>query len=117
MVVLFGCTSNAQQSVLKIDSDRLLELKDSGVKVVDIRTQKEFDQGHIPDVIHISFNDPDFLTKMSKLNKQEPVIIHCAKGGRSQKAGDLLEQAGFDLIYDYSGGFVDWKSKGLEIEK
>ena len=54
---------------------------------------------------------------MESLGIDDPIVIHCASGGRSQKASDMLKEAGFKKVYDYSGGFTDWKAKGLEIEQ
>lgn len=117
LIILLGCSSPSQQGIVKIDSKKLSELKESGVLVVDIRTPDEFNQGHIPGVIHLDFFDSDFINKMKEQDISKPLILHCASGGRSGKAALMLQKAGFSLIYDYSGGFSDWKSKGLKIEK
>lgn len=108
---------SGQQSSEVISAEKLVELRDQGVKVVDIRTKSEFDQGHIPDVIHIDFLEDGFVEKMKKEGVDVPIIIHCASGRRSAKAAKMLMDAGFKQIYDYSGGIRDWSSKGLEIEK
>ena len=117
LIVLFGCAAPAQEGIETIDAKKLIELQDSGVPVVDIRTLREFDQGHLPGVVHIDYRSQDFLQRMQDLDMSKPVIIHCASGGRSRNAAVMLQKAGFKTIYDYSGGFADWKSKGLKIEK
>lgn len=116
LIVLFGCTSAAQKGIEVIDAKKLIELQEKGIVVVDIRTKKEYDQGHIPGVEWIDFFSDDFLIQMKKKDLKEPIIIHCAVGGRSAKAANMLKEAGFSVIYDYKGGFADWQSKGLEIE-
>ncbi|WP_436516272.1 rhodanese-like domain-containing protein [Ekhidna sp. To15] len=116
LLVLFSCSSAEQQGIEQIDAQKLLELQESGFQVVDIRTKREYDQGHIPGVLHIDYLSNDFMQKMEGQDKSTPLIIHCASGGRSGKAASALQKAGFKLIYDYSGGFSDWKSKGLEVE-
>lgn len=105
-----------QQTPEVISAEKLIELKEDGVKVVDIRTKEEYDQGHLPEVIHIDFLEDGFLERMKKEGVSEPVIIHCASGGRSAKAAKMLKEAGFKQVYDYTGGFKDWSSKGFEIE-
>ena len=117
LFVLLSCSMSGQQSSKVISAEKLVELRNQGAKVVDIRTKSEFDQGHIPDVIHIDFLEDGFVDKMKKEGIDEPIIIHCASGGRSAKATKMLKDAGFKQIYDYSGGIRDWSSKGLEIEK
>ncbi len=116
LFVLFACSSVDQEPVQTISADKLTKLQSDGVVVIDIRTKKEYDDGHIPGVIHIDFLSDGFLDQMKSQNMDEPIIIHCASGGRSGKASKKLIDAGFKQIYDYSGGFSDWKSKGLKIE-
>lgn len=116
LLICFACTAQSPQGVEKIDADQLIELKDSGVIVVDIRTKKEYDNGHIPGVLHIDYFASDFMDQIKSLDQTKPIIIHCAVGGRSGKAAQKMQKAGFTTIYDYSGGFSDWKLKGLEIE-
>ena len=116
LIILFGCTSIAQEGIEKIDARQFVELREKGVVAVDIRTKREYDQGHIPGVLSIDFFSDDFLIQMKQLEMKDPVIIHCAVGGRSAKVAKMLHETGFSMIYDYKGGFSDWKSKGLEVE-
>ena len=117
LIFLYGCSMAPQEPIEVVDATKLMELKSEGVLVVDIRTKDEYDQGHIAGVKHIDFYRSDFMEAMSELDKNSPLIIHCAKGGRSGKASKKLKEAGFMKIYDYTGGYTDWLSKGLEIEK
>ncbi|MEP1032571.1 rhodanese-like domain-containing protein [Ekhidna sp.] len=115
-IILIGCSSPPQEGIEIINAEKLIELQKAGTVVVDIRTLKEYDQGHLPGVIHIDFFSSDFLERIKEQDTSNPLIIHCASGGRSRKAAEMLQEAGFKLIYDYKGGFSDWKSKGLDIE-
>lgn len=116
LLILFSCSSQEQGTIEKIDAEKLIELQTSGIEVIDVRTKNEYDQGHIPGVLLVDFLSSDFMQKMEARDKSVPIIIHCAVGGRSGKAASMLQNAGFKKVYDYSGGFSDWKSKGLEIE-
>ncbi|MEQ6168583.1 rhodanese-like domain-containing protein [Ekhidna sp. MALMAid0563] len=117
LIVMLSCSMSDQQSSGVISAEKLIELKAEGIKVVDIRTKGEYDQGHIPGVIHIDFLGDGFLERMKKEGTSEPIIIHCASGGRSAKAAKILKETGFERVYDYSGGFKEWSAKGLEIER
>lgn len=117
LFVMFSCVSAGQQTFEEISAERLIELQREGVKVIDIRTKGEYDKGHIPKVLHIDFLKDGFLVRMKEQGLKEPIVIHCASGGRSGKATKMLKEAGFSKVYDYSGGFNDWVSKGLEVEK
>lgn len=117
LFVLLGCNTVSQESIEIIDAETLISLKEKGVKVIDIRTANEYNSGHISGVIHIDFMQNGFINKIKEQKLDEPVIIHCASGGRSAKAAKMMKEAGFTKIYDYSGGFSDWKNKGLKIER
>lgn len=116
LFVFFACSAVEQEPIEVISAEKLLELQREGVPVFDIRTQGEYDEGHIPGVIHIDFLADGFLERMKSHDIETPIIIHCASGGRSGKASKQLLEAGFKKVYDYSGGFSDWKSNGLDIE-
>jgi len=117
LFIIFSCSAPGQQSFETISAEKVLELKNDGVRVFDIRTKREFDQGHIPGVVHVDFLQDGFLQKMKGQGIEDPIVIHCASGGRSARAAKMLKEAGFNKVYDYSGGFNDWISKGLEVEK
>ena len=112
-----SCQSITQEKVELINANQLKELQSEGIIVVDIRTPGEYLDGHIPNVPNVDFRGVDFLEKMTKYDKTQPIIIHCASGGRSQNAASKLLENGFVKVYDYSGGFSDWKSKGEQIEQ
>src|SRR5437868_12048214 len=57
--------------------------------VLDVRTKKEFDAGHIPGAVNLDWNGPDFAKKAAELDKSKTYLVHCAAGVRSAKACDL----------------------------
>ena len=67
LIILFGCTSIAQEGIETIDARQFVELREKGVVAVDIRTKREYDQGHIPGVLPIDFFSDDFLIFFPKL--------------------------------------------------
>ena len=118
VAILFTSLACQDPNSTKISANELKELQAEGVVVVDIRTAKEYRAGHIPGVSsNIDYLQEDFLSQMERFEKSAPIIIHCARGGRSGKASALLMEAGFVKIYDYVGGFSDWEKRGEEIEK
>ncbi len=122
LILLFislGCgMSNVQTVVEKIDNDKLVELrKKPEVQLLDVRTNREVSNGFIEGSVHIDFFDDNFDALVSKLDKDKPIIVYCAAGGRSAKAGNKLKAAGFTKIYDLTGGFYKWKSEGFPVVK
>lgn len=89
-----------------------------GAQLIDVRTPKEYENGHLKEALLINYMADDFTTKAFKgLDKSKPVLIYCASGGRSAKSAKLYKEAGFTNVYNLLGGFSAWKSKNLEIEK
>ena len=79
--------------------------------VVDVRTQPEFDAGHIPGAL---LHPLDRLRgSLSSLDRAAPIAVHCRSGYRSTIACSLLEAAGFTQIRNLTGGYDAWTTAGL----
>ena len=79
------------------------------VQLVDVRTLKEYNSGHIENAINIDFyNSSNFKEAFERLNKDKPVYLYCRSGARSQKAARKLIAMGFSKIYDLKGGYMRW---------
>ena len=85
--------------------------------VLDVRTKREFDRGHVPGAIHIDVNSPDFMEKVSKLDKSKTYLVHCAAGGRSVTACKKLAPAGFENLVNFKDGYRGWEKAGHKGEK
>ena len=85
--------------------------------VLDVRTEREFKDGHIPGAINIDVKAPDFAEKSAKLDKSKTYLVHCAAGGRSATACGKLSQAGFTNLFDLAPGFHGWEKAGKPVEK
>ena len=85
--------------------------------ILDVRTPEEFAEGHLEGAVNMNVNDPQFKTRVESLNKQQPVYVYCRLGGRSKRASDMLEAAGFITIYDLDGGITAWNEAGLKTVK
>lgn len=107
---LFG--ANAQQSdniTILSKEDFKNSLNKETIQLVDVRTKKEFDSGHIPKATNIDFfKQSEFIALFSKLDKNAPVYLYCRSGNRSQKAAKKLVDLGFTKVYDLKGGYLIW---------
>ena len=86
--------------------------QDPTVQLLDVRTPEEFKSGYIAGAKNLNFYDDDFAQQIAKLDKTKPVMVYCAKGGRSASAAEQLNQAGFSKVYDLTGGMYAWKAAG-----
>jgi rhodanese-related sulfurtransferase len=85
--------------------------------VLDVRTPKEYEAGHIPGAMLIDFNSPDFEKKISTLDKDKTYLVHCAAGGRSAKASAKMTTLNFKNVYNLEGGYRAWEKAGNKPEK
>ena len=90
-----------------------IEIAKSDVQIVDVRTVKEYSEGHIPGAMNIDVNAPDFEEKIKVLDKKENVAIYCRSGRRSKMAANKLTAAGYKVI-ELNTGFLSWDG---EVEK
>ena len=91
-------------------------LDKEGIIILDVRTPGETARGKIPGAIEIDFRGANFEKEVEKLDKDKPVYIYCASGGRSKKAQGIMSKAGFKETYNLLGGFGAWSSAGLPTE-
>lgn len=96
------------------EAEKLSKMKD--VKLLDVRTKEEFNEGHIANAQNLVY-DENFSEKIGKLNKEKPVIVYCKSGGRSEKCAQILKDSGFVKVYDIKGGITEWKFEGKKTEK
>ncbi|MGM0635919.1 MAG: rhodanese-like domain-containing protein [Bacteroidota bacterium] len=118
---LISC-SEAQQTksnVEVVDAETFHQKieNESEIQLIDVRTPQEFESG----VIHtsaklIDFNASDFAQQLEELDKDKPVLVYCAVGGRSQQAAKMLDKMGYKEIYDLKGGIQSYQ-KQYSIEK
>ena len=85
--------------------------------VLDVRTAQEIAGGTLPGAVNIDFFAPDFTKQLGRLDKTKPVFVYCAVGGRSGKATQQLQQAGFKAVYNLSGGMQAWQQAGYPTTK
>lgn len=90
---------------------------DTTAVLLDVRTEKEFTDGHIANAININFNSPGFAERVqAAIPKNKTVYAYCLSGGRSGKAAELLKEKGYK-VYELNGGILKWRAAGLAEEK
>ena len=78
--------------------------------VLDVRTPKEYAEGHLKGSVNINYFDKDFKGQVAKLDKSKPVYVYCHSGGRSSKAMTIMQGEGFKTVYNLTGGYSAWKT-------
>ncbi|MGA1183504.1 MAG: rhodanese-like domain-containing protein, partial [Ilumatobacteraceae bacterium] len=82
------------------------------VVVLDVREPDEFEQGALPDVIHIPRGHLEAQVETRIIDKSMPVVVYCAGGVRSAFAAKTLQELGYTNVFSMAGGFGKWKDEG-----
>jgi molybdopterin/thiamine biosynthesis adenylyltransferase/rhodanese-related sulfurtransferase len=106
----------ARASIREVTPQDVSALPDGGATIVDVREASEWEQGHLPDAVHISKSYVEQQIEGAVPDRDAPVILYCAGGVRSLFAAQSLEQLGYTNVASMSGGFQAWKSAGLPWE-
>lgn len=96
-----------------IDASSFAQLREQGeVTVVDVRTQDEFNEGHLPGALHLDFYSDSFKASLAELDRETPYAIYCRSGNRSKQTVALMRSLGFSSVVDMSGGIIAWQAQG-----
>ena len=86
---------------------------EEGYIILDVRTQEEYDQGHIPGAIVISHEEIAEKAEDVLTDKDQLILVYCRSGRRSKIAAEALVELGYTNIKEF-GGIIDWP---YEVEK
>ncbi len=90
-------------------------LEKNDALLIDVRTPKEFAEGHIEAAANVDWNGGNFMQDLSGIDKTEPVLLYCGSGNRSGKAMEALKKAGFTDVKHLEGGFQEWEKQGEPV--
>lgn len=120
-LVLSGCASqpaapaaSAETLPAEVDVEQAYNLFEEGAFVLDVRTQEEWDDFHIPGTTLIPLDQLE--SRVGELPADEDIVVICRSGNRSQAGRDILRQAGFESVTSVDGGVTAWQSRGYPIE-
>ena len=111
-----GCTAQNGSSIDSKEAYRLIKA-DANIAILDVRTAKEFADGHVAGAVNIDVNQADFAQKIDELDRSKTYIVYCRSGRRSSKAVGIMAAKGFKNLYNVSDGFLGWNKNGLPFEK
>ena len=94
---------------MNITAEEAKQIMDSetGYIILDVRTQEEYDQGHIPGAIVISHEQIAEKAEEMLTDKDQLILVYCRSGRRSKLAAQILAELGYTNIKEF-GGILDW---------
>lgn len=117
MIAISGCVDTAKQpektQYANVSVQQAKEMIDSGeVFILDVRTQEEYDAGHIKGSTLIPVQVLD--KRLNELSRDKKILVYCRSGHRSAQASEILVNNGFKQIYNMKGGITEWINAGYE---
>ena len=119
IVVVASCSSQSTTedpiNNVDVDTARDLVAQDETVIVLDVRTPKEYEIGHIKGALNINIAEADFSERVSKLDRDKTYIVHCSanvENGRSAKSLKIMSSLGFHKLLNMEGGIAAWEQGG-----
>jgi len=116
-LMVAGCSSNksngqtATVTTLKVEEFAQV-IKQRKVRLIDVRTPKEFADGHLKGAENIDIKSADFGERTKEVKGR--VAVYCLRGGRSLKAAKQLAAQGC-TVYNLDGGILAWKQAGQPV--
>ena len=94
---------------MNITAEEAKQIMDAeeGYIILDVRTQEEYDQGHIPGAMLIPNTEIETRAEDELLDKDQLILVYCRSGNRSKKAAEILVELGYTNIKEF-GGIIDW---------
>jgi rhodanese-related sulfurtransferase len=95
-----------------VSVDQAYQMYQDGTFVLDVRTTEEWNEFHAPKTTLIPLDE--LASRSDELPKNQPILVVCRSGNRSQAGRDILRQAGYDAT-SMTGGLNEWKAKGYSL--
>jgi molybdopterin/thiamine biosynthesis adenylyltransferase/rhodanese-related sulfurtransferase len=105
--------ADAKSKIQEIDTQTAAtRIEASQVVVLDVREPDEYEQGALPNVVHIARGHLEAQIETKIVDKSVEVIVYCAGGVRSAFAAKTLQELGYTNVLSMAGGYGKWKDEG-----
>ncbi len=115
MLVMSGCSvseGTKEGTYVQITMDEAVQMmeNESNYIILDVRTEAEYNAGHIPNAICIPNETiaEDNITQLP--DKEQRILVYCRSGNRSKQASEKLARFGYTNVYEF-GGIIDWQGE------
>ena len=113
VVLLTACSNknenNQEAAYMNITAEEAKQIMDTetGYIILDVRTQEEYDESHIPGAIVIPNTEIETRAEKELTDKGQMILVYCRSGRRSKQAAEILVTLGYTNIKEF-GGIIDW---------
>ncbi len=122
-IIFTGCTSMEKNQTgtetvyKKISAEEAKAIIESeNVIILDVRTQEEYNEGHIENSVLLPMNDISAKAEEILTDKDAKILVYCRSGNRSATASKQLIKMGYTNVYDF-GGINSWPYEIIKAAK
>ena len=83
--------------------------------LLDIRRPEEVEPGHIAGTVMLDDYSETFRDELALLDREKTYLIDCRTGNRTGKTMTIMDELGFETVYDLEGGITAWAAAGQTI--
>jgi molybdopterin/thiamine biosynthesis adenylyltransferase/rhodanese-related sulfurtransferase len=94
------------------DAAEAVRLAAGGRRVIDVREQSEWDDGHIPGASLLPLSQLEARMTEVLPNRDQPLLVHCAAGFRSARASAFLVASGYRDVVNMAANLAEWRAAG-----
>ncbi len=87
--------------------------KGDDLVIIDVSTPQEYKDLHLEGAVNVNLLSRFFKARLDVMDKSTTYVVCCKVGGRSKVAQKLMQQFGFQTVYNITGGTLLWEEEGL----
>jgi len=110
-------TDHPTPAFREVDAAEAVRLAGEGFHVIDVREQSEWDAGHVAGATLLPLGEVAGRIAEVVPDRDAPILLHCAVGGRSARAGSWLVQLGYTNVVNMKAPISQWKDRGGRWEE
>lgn len=106
--------ASATDAIPEVDPEEAHRLVEEGAQLIDVREPWEWAQSRIPGATLIPKGE--IPQRLTEIDPNRPIVVHCAVGARSADVVKLLRDAGYGNAVNVRGGIIEWMNQQLPVE-
>ena len=103
------------EKVSPLDAYKIINENFNDILILDIRSEKKYNDDHIKHAINLDFNAENFKDLLNAMDKNKILLIYDDEGVHGEKILKTIEDLEFKKVYYLAGGFHGWKKENLSL--
>ena len=110
-----GLAEQYYQQVTQEEARRIMD-EEADYILLDVRTEEEYNEGHIPGAINLDNEDIGTDALPALPDKDRLILVYCRSGRRSKEAAEKLAALGYTRVVEF-GGIITWPGEIVTTEE